>query len=252
MGDQQCVLAGLDLAWQAEKNPSALALGCVQQNALKVTHLYPALVGVETLLQTLLLSPNLRGIAIDAPLVITNEYGQRPCEHALARDYAARRAACHPTNLQLYPNASSVSLSQQLLQFGFDYRPGERWQFECYPHPAIVECFALPERLLYKKGTVADKRAGQQQLAMHLLSLARSPVLPLQLADDLPVALQADEIARLRGRALKQNEDALDAIVCVYIAALYAIGATGRWYGDVEHGCIWVPQGSCLPTKGAL
>ncbi|CAI4164027.1 hypothetical protein ALT1644_30015 [Alteromonas macleodii] len=32
--------------------------------------------------------------------------------------------------------------------------------------------------------------------------------------------------------SLKSNEDALDAIVCLYIAGLYSIKANGTVYGD--------------------
>jgi predicted RNase H-like nuclease len=50
----------------------------------------------------------------------------------------------------------------------------------------------------------------------------------------------------LKGQALKTNEDALDAIVCLYIAGLYAINHRGKTFGDLDLGYIWVPSGSLL------
>ena len=119
-------LAGVDLAWQGEHNPSAIVEQLTKQ-------------------------ADLQGIAIDAPLIINNETGQRQCEKALSRDYGGRKASCHTSNKRLYPDALSVKLSSILYTQGFEHLATSKWQIECYPHPAIIECFALPERLAYKK-----------------------------------------------------------------------------------------------------
>jgi len=55
------------------------------------------------------------------------------------------------------------------------------WQIECYPHAALLELFQLPYRLAYKKGAVAARVSGQQQLAQLLLSLQQRQPSGLQL-----------------------------------------------------------------------
>jgi len=57
--------------------------------------------------------------------------------------------------------------------------------------------------------------------------------------------LDTQRIQSLRGAALKHNEDVLDAIVCLYIAALYQAGNSERVFGCTEQGYIYVPQGAC-------
>ena len=121
-----------------------------------------------------------------------------------------------------------------------------KWQIECYPHPAIIECFDLPERLAYKKGSVADRKLGQIELAKLILSLECSRLLPLFIPKNLKRHLSHEYIRSLKGRLLKTNEDALDAIMCLYIAAIYSINAKSTAYGDKELGYIFVPQESCL------
>ncbi len=242
-------LIGIDLAWQTHKNPSAVAIGKLEKERLVVETIKPAVTGVNNLLSIIQSQEDVTGIAIDASLIINNLVGQRPCENDLNIDYRSRKASCHPTNLSLYPDPQSVSLSKKLERHGYKHLNGPLWQIECYPHPAMVECFNLPERLLYKKGKVAEKRAGQRALVAFINQLADSPVLPLKISKPLSRYVSQSHISTLKGQALKSNEDALDAIVCLYIAALYQLKVTGKLYGDTSHGYIWVPQVNCLSSS---
>ena len=240
------LLAGIDLAWNGEKNPSAIAVGQLDGDSLVLAGVEPAVVGMSEVLARLGSREGLSGVAIDAPLIIRNQQGQRVCERDVSREYGSRGAGCHPSNRNLYPNAGSVSLSEELKARGFDHLQGERWQIECYPHPSIIEVFGLERRLLYKKGPVGDKRAGQLRLASLIASLQDSKTLCLVIPDSCDVFFDTDRIENLKGRALKSNEDALDSILCLYIAGLYASGKPGRVFGDTRDGYIWVPTINCV------
>ena len=98
----------------------------------------------------------------------------------------------------------------------------------------------------YKKGRILAKKAGQKNLASMIKSLSDSCKLKLLIDDEHSQCLDEDHIDTLRGKALKSNEDALDAILCLYIAGLYSVGADGHTFGDVTSGYVWVPTGSCL------
>ena len=240
------VLAGIDLTWQSNKNPTAIACGEITHNVLSVTTIHPAVYGIESVLSVINGVDGLKGIAIDASLIIKNKHGMRQCEREIGRHYGSKGAACHATNTILYPNADSVCLSEQLLKSGFKHLGSKQWQIECYPHPALIEIFSLSKRLKYKKGKVADKRAGQIKLAALLHQLNDSKVLKLVITDPVSQVLNESKIQLLKGQALKTNEDALDAIVCLYIAGLYAINHRGKTFGDLDLGYIWVPSGSLL------
>ncbi|MCO7187434.1 MULTISPECIES: DUF429 domain-containing protein [unclassified Pseudoalteromonas] len=239
-------LMGLDLAWHSEKNPSAAAVGRLDNGVLSLEELEPALFGLGDILAFISNQPLLTGIAIDAPLIIENQTGQRECEKQLSRDYGSRKASCHTSNTTLYPAAASVDLSLALQDKGFGHLALAQWQIECYPHPAMIECFELPERLLYKKGEVATRKAGQIALASLITQLASSPVLALEVPESFSHILSEDYIESLSGQALKGNEDALDAIFCLYIAGLYQIKVPGITYGCDQQGYIWVPQVQCI------
>lgn len=239
-------LAGVDLAWQGEKNPSAIAYGNLEGTALTVTKVDPAIYGIDAVLNKLLGVPDLQGIAIDAPLIINNANGQRLCETGIGREYGSRHASCHTSNTKLYPDARSVYLSNKLQARGFNHLIGNRWQIECYPHPAIIEIFGLSERLKYKKGKVADKKAGQKELASLIRALKGSSSLSMVMDEGVIKCLYDAYIDSLVGQGLKSNEDALDSIICLYIAGLYSGKRDGRVFGDADDGYIWVPQGGCI------
>lgn len=239
-------LAGIDFAWHCENNPSSIAIGNLSSNTLSVEKIEPSVIGLNKIVEIIANQTALSGLAIDAPLIINNESGQRECEKALSRDYGSRKASCHTSNKKLYPDALSVSLSRSLKSFGYDHLSKNKWMLECYPHPAIIECFGLTERHLYKKGNVADKKLGQIELANMISKLAFSNVLALKIPIEMEFYLSESYIKNLKGKALKSNEDVLDAIVCLYISGLYAKNASSTTYGTSENGYIWVPQIKCI------
>jgi len=239
------ILAGVDLAWQSEKNPSAISCGKLEDRSLTVDEIDSAVWGIDSIFERLNDIDGLQGVSIDAPLIINNESGQRACENQIGKMYGSRGASCHTSNLKLYPKAKSVHLSMRLLEAGFNHLSGKRWQIECYPHPAIIEIFDLKKRLKYKKGSVAEKRAGQKTFSKLLRKLKYSNSLRLTIDGDHSQILDELKIESLRGKALKSNEDALDSVLCLYIAGLHAIGFNGRVFGDSKDGYIWVPCGAC-------
>jgi len=242
-------LIGIDLSWQSAKNTSAAAVGLLEGNVLSIHDLRDDLNSVGAVVEFVGAYPEVEGLAIDAPLIIDNVTGQRSCEKELSRVYGARKASCHTSNLTLYPDAQSVELASKLAEQGYAHlgQPEiSRWQLECYPHPAIIEIFGLQERHQYKKGTAVQKREGQVSLASLIKQLTDSPVLQLIIDDALSHYLAEVEIRLKRGAALKKNEDALDAIICTYIAGLYTLGTSNAVYGGVEDGYIYVPQTFCL------
>ena len=186
-------------------------------------------------------------VAIDAPLVIANQTGQRGCETAVGRRYGSRDASCHTSNLVRFPDASSVALSALLEIEGFlhverrrEERAG-RILAEVYPHAAMVALFDLPKTLKYKKGSVAGKRSGLEELRSYIRLLAETQP-PLVMTEPLKALLTTD-LGRLAGRALKSYEDTLDGLFCAYLAYYFWYWGWERneVFGDVESGYILNP-----------
>ena len=86
------LLAGIDLAWNGEKNPSAIAVGDLAGDSLVLANVEPAVTGMSEVLAHLTAREGLSGVAIDAPLIIRNQQGQRVCERDVSREYGSRGA----------------------------------------------------------------------------------------------------------------------------------------------------------------
>ena len=226
----------------SEKNGSGIAIGTLSPARVEVTQIYCGIVGLDNIKRVLEDCNELRGVAVDAPLIIENRDGARPCENALSKVYRSKWAGCHPSNKSRFPNASSVKLSKWLEAKGLDHLgSGPGWQIEVYPHPAIIELFGLPARLKYKKGSLEEKREGQVELAGHIRTLDRTSTLSLIVPDSLSPFLDPGHIRTLSGLDLKHNEDALDALICLYVAGLYSSGHEMMVFGDTRTGYIVVP-----------
>lgn len=242
-------LAGFDLAWKSDRNNTAAAFGDLNVSCLRLTKSHPAVKSLQELRSVIESEDRLFGVAIDAPLIINNRSGQRECETLLSKEYGARGASCHTSNLTLYPNSASGELSRYLKEHGFKHLQNivkGKFQIECYPHPAIIEMFGLPKRLAYKKGKVSDKKQGQIQLSKYIKALEKSKVISLTISGDYHRYLEEEHILSLTGAKLKENEDVLDSIVCIYICALFATSSAHTTYGSIEDGYIYVPKQVCI------
>ena len=231
-------LVGIDLAWHGVK-PSGVALGRLYDQTLYVDQLLSEVLSNDELC-SIVREYNALGVAIDAPLIINNQNGMRECERQIGMLYGAKGASCHTANLSLFPNATSVQLSELLQKHHYEHIVGTRWQIEVYPHPAIIELFNLDYRLAYKKGSVAERKAGQLILASYLQSMGDRLPFTLALGDGLQIALTEADINKLKGEQLKHNEDRLDSIVCLVIAALHFLNKT-QVVGAEQDGYIVLP-----------
>jgi predicted RNase H-like nuclease len=251
----EAVFIGIDFAWRSERNLSGGAVLRGDRESAQLIEVSASLASCSAVLAYIEKhAAATTVVAIDAPLIITNQEGQRHCETLIGRCYGARHGSCHTSNLSLYPQATSVGLASKLKSRGFRHAPGlthpenERVMLEVYPHPALIELFHLPSILKYKKGRVATRRSGQQELQQWLRKLSLSSP-PLECTPRLSDFLDTGTNS-LRGSALKANEDALDAIVCAYIAYYYWFwGARGtHTFGDVDSGYIIVPTAPGAPS----
>jgi predicted RNase H-like nuclease len=251
----EATFIGIDLAWRSEKNPSGGAVLRGDRHCARLMDLPVSLGSSQAVLSYIEDHATASTcVAIDAPLIIGNRTGQRPCETLIGKQYGARHASCHSSNLSLYPQAASVHLASQLVSRGFRHAPdltnseNQRVILEVYPHPALVELFRLPSIIKYKKGNIAQKRSGQWELQARLREIS-SFAPPLESTPRLSEFL-ATNTNSLGGAKLKAHEDGLDAIVCAYIAYYYWFwGPSGtRLFGDVDSGYIILPIGTQTPS----
>ncbi|MDT4968770.1 MAG: hypothetical protein QOJ64_3507 [Acidobacteriota bacterium] len=239
---------GIDLAWKSQRNPTGVAVlkGDRRGALLELTDSLAAKDSVAEFVSTRATASTV--IAIDAPLIIGNQTGQRECETAISKRYGARDASCHTTNLSLYRDASSVALTAQLVTQGFRHvdpnasEQQDRIMMEVYPHAAMVELWNLKKIIKYKKGSPEVKREGLKRLRRHMIGLCNDQP-PLLCTGEL-MGLLGKSLNDLVGRSLKKYEDQLDALICAYLAYYfwYWDWEKNEMYGDIKSGYIVNPR----------
>lgn len=244
------VFIGLDLAWKPRNRTGGAVIMDGELREARAD-----LGGDEEIIQWVgaQLTPGCAGVvAVDAPLRVRNETGGRACEFALGKDWRRYDAGPYYANRKNLATDGVVrgeSLVAALTaQYGFVEaapiiaQPGGRFVCEVFPHPAHVSLFHLDRILKYKV-----KRTGYYDAYWEEYSCYQGLLAGLSEADP-PLRGTENILNRpakgLRGRTLKQLEDALDAVTCAYIAAyLWRHGPAGTWvYGTVEDGHIVVPR----------
>ncbi len=250
------LFVGLDLAW-GQKNTSG---GCVLRfqgdGPAVVADVVEALGDDDAILSWLEGWDKAMGgggliLGVDAPLLVPNETGKRPCEAEIGRRFARFQAGAHPANRRIFGgNVRGERLVERLKSVGVAHdpclvasqQPGVRRVMEVFPHPAHVILFGLTRTLKYKAKPGRDYASRWTALDDYAryfrLLTAHDP--PLRLPDDWP----RREAAGLTGGAFKRYEDGLDALTCAYIVYWYWWhGQEGaEVIGDGEAGYIVVPR----------
>jgi predicted RNase H-like nuclease len=251
---------GVDLAWHGNGRNTGLAALRATGDAVRPDRFGIGASDLDGVVQFIQSNESQTTVvAIDAPLIIQNRDGQRPCETLVSQRFASAHASAHTTNLGRFPNADSLNLVRQLEGLGYRHcsepnRPwmrAGRWFFEVYPHPAHVVLFERKQIIKYKKGSVANRRSGLAELRTELYerlitrddTVSDNPALREYLLLDLK---------SLVGRHLKHYEDSLDAILCSFLAYyLWRWGWTkNEMIGDMTNGYIVVPT-CALHSRGS-
>ena len=190
--------------------------------------------------------------AFDAPLVVHNRTGRRPCEAEVQRRYGRRGAVAYPCNLGNPLFAQGPRAARICGQLDIDlsiWSTGHRRAIEVYPHAAMVVLFGLDRVIPYKAKTGRDLE--QLRAAFAVLTALMEEQLPeLGLADNPRWRMLRQRChAAPRKADLKAAEDEIDAIFCAYLAYLWCRdGRAGNdVLGDDASGCIVVPRRQDLP-----
>lgn len=178
--------------------------------------------------------------AVDAPLLVPNESGQRRCETEISRAFGRYKIGAHSSNRArpLFDPPRAATLADR---FGWSVDPALHGSVEApvcievYPHPAMVGLFGLAERISYKSGP--SRREGFAQLLRHLAGLEE-----LRLGEHPRGAELARIVAEPKRGDLTRIEDEVDAVLCAHLAWLWHHRPdTLQVYGSVQEGYIVAP-----------
>lgn len=186
-------------------------------------------------------------VAVDMPVASVPFSVRRAADNAISTAFGGRGCSAHSPSA-LRPGTLGAELTRSFCDAGYplvaggDEQGASRRMIEVYPHPALLSLLRASYRIPYKvqKSTrywpALDVRQRiarllQQFLAIHdALSAEIGGIrMPLPRAEDVPTLA-----------TLKRYEDALDALVCGWVATQFAAGHAVA-YGDAT-AAVWVPE----------
>lgn len=180
-------------------------------------------------------------VAVDAPLVVPQESGQRPAERLIGRTFGRHGASAHSANRRLLgdrPRAMRLAETH-----GWSVDPGLRPSedrtvcIEVYPHPALIGLFDLPYRLDYKKGSTDSRLPGFTTLMRLLESVPELGLGTNARWREIRAAIDSP-----RRGVIDRFEDEVDAIICAHLAWLWQHRPDAlQVYGTAEQGYIVAP-----------
>lgn len=193
-------------------------------------------------------------VAIDAPLIVPNNDGRRTAEIELGKDFHRFDAGAHSANKAnplFDPPRGAVLAARWDLDMDPDSNASRR-AIEVYPHPATIVLFDLDKILKFKKGDFEVRKRELLKLMTLIEGLdGATPRLRVNRKVDW-VELRKRVEAATRPGQLDRDEDAVDAVLCAYIALFrYHRPDDVTTYGDFESGYIVTPTlpGEVVPDR---
>ncbi|KPV43017.1 DUF429 domain-containing protein [Alicyclobacillus ferrooxydans] len=186
------------------------------------------------------LVPGQTVVAVDAPLVVPNQTGMRPCERYVAKAYGGRQCAAYPGHQGNMAGTRGPGLLSYLESRGVRVWAGAQMPkehdavhfFETYPHAAHLAMFDLPTVWKYKKKSGRSWELCRNELVEYwrrlwqlfpdvcrqILGLSDADPLAARLVPWTPAILEANVTPSVIGRGYKEFEDLTDGLFCAYIA----------------------------------
>lgn len=267
------VVVGIDTAWTAPEpsGVSLLAGGDDGWHCLAVAPCYEAFVAladgnavdwtqsrfhgslpnVRTLLDAsqVLADAPVDLVALDMPIADAPFSCRRVADNAISAAFGGRGCSAHSPSA-VRPGEIGANLTRQLLYAGYrlvtnaDSAAPVRGFIEVYPHPALLALMNATYRVPYKvqkSKRYWPQQSGRERIVSLLEEFRRIDTALRRHIDGIPRFLPAaEDVPSLS--ALKRYEDALDALVCGWVALEFLRGHA-RAYGDGT-ATIWVPEPS--------
>jgi predicted RNase H-like nuclease len=186
-------------------------------------------------------------IAVDMPLATGPIRGRRVADNQVSKQFGARKCSVHSPTIER-PGDVGAQLCEDFSRAGFplalEIGSNIPALLEVYPHVALLKLTGATERLPYKvsksgsywsKGFPATERK-QRLLAQWTAILGHLE----HEIDGIEIPLPRDP-EQYTFQALKRYEDAIDGLVCAWMATRY-LADDAIPLGD-ETGAIWIPAG---------
>ena len=191
-------------------------------------------------------------VAVNAPVVVENSGGQRPCDLQLQQHFGRYQVDDHQVNI--VSAGHPRTMGKAMFRMGFDPDPqadGDR-VIETYTQPAQILLFDLDRPIRLKHGPMGARRDAIVRYRELIVARLLTGV-PLVAPSNALKALLESDLSAMNGTRLGELEEKLESFLCAYIAAYLDIRGPGdcAYLGDVDDGYILLPTSASPRSDGA-
>jgi predicted RNase H-like nuclease len=184
-------------------------------------------------------------VAIDMPLARSPICGRRVADQKVSEEYGGRWCSTHSPSCSR-PGQISDKLRKAFKRAGYPLRTCRvepPCLIEVYPHPALVELGGTAKRLPYKSARIRQYWPEAAPCERRKLLYQTWGEIVKLLEDEIAgVTAKLPQLPDMntKGVEVKAYEDALDAVICAWVAVC-ALEGRARPFGD-DQSAIWIPR----------
>ena len=238
---------GLDLGWTPRDSSGGVVLEPTEDGGVALVHADSLRAHEDVLRWVSRHRQRVRAvIAFNAPVVVENMSGSRPCDRELQTHFAQYRIDEYANNVMSASHPRTMS--KALFRMGFDPNPAAEGDRLVETHLAAAQILLLgqerPVRL--KVGPIGARKDAVVRLRELIEErLIDADVVPLRANDALDELMEAN-LPDLNGTRLGELEERLEALLAAYVAAwLGQLGPDAcAFLGDLNTGYILLPDPS--------
>ncbi len=192
-------------------------------------------------------------LAINAPIIVDNLSGSRPCDRALLEHFSRYRIDEYANNT--VSASHPRTMGRALMRMGFDPNPASEGDriIETHTQAAQILLLGVDRPIRMKSGPIGGRKEAVERLRELIDErMIESGTPRLHLTPELEQLMDA-HLPDLNGTRLGELEERLEALVCAYVAAyLGQVGPDGcAFLGDMDTGYILLPDPSRLQQQQA-
>lgn len=239
---------GLDLGWTPRDSSGGVVMEATEDGVRVITA--ESLRSHEDTLRWITRNRG-RGsctIAINAPIIVENLSGARPCDRQLLEHFSRFRIDEYANNT--VSASHPRTMGRALMRMGFDPNPqseGDRI-VETHTQAAQVLLFGVDRPVRLKSGPIGARKEAVDRLRELIEEKLYSGSPQLHMNNELEQLMGA-HLPDLNGTRLGELEERLEAMVCAYIASF--LGQAGAeacaFLGNLDTGYILLPDPNRLP-----
>jgi predicted RNase H-like nuclease len=190
-------------------------------------------------------------VAFNAPVVVENLSGSRPCDRLLLEHFARFRIDEYANNTISASHPRTMAKALQRMGFDADLRADGDRIVETHGPAAQVMLFGVERPVRMKTGPMGGRKDAVDRMRELIIEHLMDPDAPLRLHESpaLDTILDA-HLPDLNGSRVGELEERLEAFLSAYTAAwLGELGAEScAFLGDLDTGYILLPD----PSRAAV